>query len=159
MRNRRYEQGGVVSFLIVTIVLAVLLGAGIWWAKRLQSPVVTLPAPDTTVTTPYTTPSPDTDANASDTTVQGGTTNDQSTSGGQSSSGTGSQGTIPSPSTTPSTGPSTPEVVVSTGPTVSEIPSTGPADAVFIVLALGAVSAGTYYFVASTKRLRTSALK
>ena len=33
MNERRYEQGGVVSFVIIAVILAALLGAGIWWAK------------------------------------------------------------------------------------------------------------------------------
>ena len=43
MSNRRYEQGGVVSFVIIAIILAALLGAGIWWAKKVQTPTATRP--------------------------------------------------------------------------------------------------------------------
>ena len=50
MKGIRCEQGGVVSFLIIAVVLASLLGAGIWWAKQARVSISTPPPGVTTDT-------------------------------------------------------------------------------------------------------------
>lgn len=142
MTSRRYEQGGVVSFVIVATVLALLLAAGLWFAKH------------QTVTTP-------TPAKVSQTsTPPSSTNNDQSSNsanaGGQTSSTSTSTSSTNSTSSTPSTGPSS---VASTGPSNSEVPSTGPKEVLATVVSIAVTSGGIYMFVQSHKRLRLSALK
>ena len=154
MRNRRYEQGGVVSFVIVAVVLAALLGTGIWWAKRSQTVVSntqeTVTAPGVSDTTNNDSEAPQTDENSG--------TSSGSTEESQNSS------------TTPSTGPSgsgsssgasssTTDSVASTGPSAAEIPSTGPSDVLAVGFAVSAAGAGSYYFLQSRSRVRSSALK
>lgn len=138
MRNRRYEQGGVVSFVVIAVVLASLLGAAIWWAKQAR---VSAPNTQDTVTLPGS-------SNTTSTTPQLPKTNETDGSAD-------SQDSV----TAPSTGPSSSEGVASTGPTAAEIPSTGPSDVLAIGLSVSAAGAGLYYLLQSRGRVRGAALK
>lgn len=155
MNDRRYEQGGVVSFVVVGVTLALLLTGAILWAKNQRGTTVQTPAPQTTQTTQKT---------------GNETTNTVNLPGDGTSQQSPSSNTTPSPKT-PATNPTpTPTVttpapaapqkkVASTGPSVDQIPSTGPVEVFATAIALSVVSAAVYILAQSQKRVRASALK
>jgi outer membrane murein-binding lipoprotein Lpp len=181
MSNRRYEQGGVVSFLVVGTVLTLLLAGCIWYAKKSQ---VAADGKQVAQASEQ-----KTDEKTNNSTSQGqnnsGTTgNNDSNSGSNSDTSStppqnqNNQSTTPpvnteKESTTPSsggsitqTGPSTeepkpvvPDRVASTGPSTEELPKTGVEDVLPTMLGISALSAVIYLLVQSQKRVRASALK
>ncbi len=166
MSGRRYEQGGVVSFVVVAVVLAAALAAGIWFAKqqRVSTPsnpdvsqvVQDVAEGDNQNQSESATGSNDSNQ-ANDTSntqndtqeapvTSGANNNTGSTNQTGNVSGTGIAQSGPSENTLPSAGPST-------------IPSTGPAEWLVALVSVSGLGFGLYVFDQSQKRLRASALK
>ena len=158
MRNRRYEQGGVVSFVIVATVLALLLVGAILWAKqqgKVNTPVVKQPVTQVAQSSPTTTTS-NSEQQTNTSTSQETTPASSSTSA--TSSTTNQQSTPSSAASTATNTQVTSNKVASTGPSVDQLPSTGPAELFMTTVALSAVSATVYVLARSRRQLRSSAL-
>ena len=154
MRDRRYEQGGVVSFVIIAVILVALLGAGIWWAKKTQvstaNPSGAGSNPISSHTTPSGSTTPQTGNGKTNEPSNTGATS-QSTSSTNSSTNSSDSGTDPSASSTSN--------VAATGPSVSEVPSTGPSEVFVTGMVLSIGSALACYALQSRRRVRSAALK
>lgn len=173
MQDRRYEQGGVVSFVIVAVALAALLVGGLWWAKMQRSQTTAVNQPTSQVAKtqdekPNPAVSAEDEAESSDGSSEKASNSSQNTNSettattsapaseqSSETSSTSNASTTPSVATETESSPS----VASTGPAASVIPSTGPTDVLAVLAALGAVSFGIYAYVQSSKRVRASALK
>ena len=157
MRNRRYEQGGVVSFVIVATVLALLLVGAILWAKqqgKVNTPVVKQPVTQVAQSSPTTT----SNSEQQTTTSTSQETTPASSSTPATSSTTNQQSTPSSTTSTATNTQVTSNKVASTGPSVDQLPSTGPAELFMTTVALSAVSATVYVLARSRRQLRSSAL-
>lgn len=178
MNKQRYEQGGVVTFLVVALVLAGLLVGGMMLVKKQssQSRSNTNAPTEQTVTVDgeasegaATTESGG--AGASNGPAAGGAQasdsesaatsgnsggNSESTSGSGSSAGIGGAG----PSETTAEGSPSVATLPNSGPSdIQEIPSTGPTENIVAVIVLALLSGGVYMYVRSTRQLRANALK
>lgn len=154
MKDRRYEQGGVVSFVIVGAALALLLTGAILWAKNQRGTQVQTASPQTTQTTQNTGKETTNTVNL----PSGNTAPQQNPSSNVTTTPPPATTPAPTPTTTPA--PATPQKkVASTGPSVDQIPSTGPVEVFATAVALSVVSAAVYILAQSQKRVRASALK
>ena len=170
MNKQRYEQGGVVTFLVVALVLAGLLVGGVMLVKKQssQSQSNTNAPAEQTITV-------DGEASEGAATAESGseepssgdgqTAGDEQASDGEgaatsensgSSAGIGGAGpseamteSSPNVATLPNSGPSD----------IQEIPSTGPTENIVSVIVLALLSGGVYMFVRSARQLRANALK
>lgn len=159
MSNRRYEQGGVVSFVVVATVLALLLAAGIWFAKQQVKSAQESGATTTQVAkSDSTSNSQATQPEESTQPATQSTNNDTSTAESQSPTATTPSVANSNEQATSSTATTTPNVA-SSGPSQPDLPSTGLGDVILTVLSVGALGVGFYVYIGSHKRLRTSALK
>ena len=179
MNDRRYEQGGVVSFLVVALALTALLVGGIFIMKQ-QARTARSTAEPVAVTseadkndaakndtkTPSTEKTPDTTPSTSETAPTANapaTTQNNGTAAPSLPSNASPQTTPTAPRTGPSEQQVTPRVAV-TGPSMSEeavgtLPSTGIEDIFAPMFAVGGVGTGLYVFVESQRKLRLGALK
>ena len=134
MKAPRNEQGGVLSFILISFVLTALLVGGVLLAKqqaRLARGASETSTTQETSNTPPVSEEQDNDRQAAPNNSPSGTTSDN---------GNGSL---------PISGPSE----------IETIPSAGPANVVASAVSLGAATAGVYMFVQSNRRVRDSALK
>ncbi len=149
MQNRRYEQGGVVSFIVIGSALTLLLVGGVWLAKQqgrvahdaTASPVSEITSPNTGSSAPA-----EKKTDASIPSTNSGTT----------------ELTPRTPAPAPPEAPAqTPPRVATSGPSMVDetLPSTGPADVFVSIVGLSVLGAGTYAYIQSQKRVRASALK
>lgn len=130
MKQRRNEQGGVLSFVLVGVLLTLLLVGGIWLAKNQARTART-----TDVSTSESQP------------VMPETTDRENESSG-------------SPSTTDTETTDDETSVAVTGPSEAEsLPSTGPEDIIIPVLVLAGLCGGLYAHTQSSRRLARSALE
>lgn len=167
MSNQRYEQGGVVNFLVVAIIFALVLGGVIWVAKERIKPygtntsqtnseqtAGTADPSSTTATSGDTSSSASTDANS------GANSKSDSTASTDSSASSGSSGSASGSTAQAQTNTSSAGNVASTGPTqVEQVASAGASDVIFGFVAISLTAASTYWFFQSRKRLYASALK
>ena len=145
------QRGGIVSFIIVAVALAGLLGGALYFSKQQgREARDATPAPQISERedTPANTDDDQPAANA----PQSGTTQTPNTSGTQNQQ--------PQSQTSPST--RTPAAgadrVANTGPS-QELPSTGPAETAAVVVGLSALTFAGYMLVSSRRGLRHSALR
>lgn len=154
MTDRRYEQGGVVNFVVIAVVLALLLVGGIWLAKRPNRTTAGVNSPSDSSKT-----SNDTKKEQNSSSKTGGDDSVKNKDSVVSSGGAkGVNGSSNQPSSSGNALPVT-EDIASAGPSVDEIPSTGPVEVIATVLMMSAGGAGTHYLIQSRKSFRSSALK
>lgn len=139
------QRGGIVSFIIVAVALAGLLGGALYFSKQQGRE-----ARDTTPTPQIS----QRDESKEE------TTKDEQPAGGipqnNQAQGTGSAQTPTTPSTrTPATGT---DRVATTGPS-QDLPATGPAETTAVVAGLSALTFAGYMLVSSRRGLRHSALR
>lgn len=139
MNVSQKEQGGVLSFIIIGLVLTVLLVGGVLLAKQQARLARSDTGTSTTQDLSNDTSAPADETPQSDNPATGGT------SSGDSSDSTG----LGDNNSLPTSGPSG----------VDTIPSAGPANIMAGAVGLGAATAGVYMYVQSSRRVRSSALK
>lgn len=171
MKDRRDEQGGVVSFVVIAVALSVLLIGGIFLMKY-QARVARDAADNVAVSEEKnndqsnSSGTSDSGEASDNTTPQDSDTTTDSSGSSNSTGTTGTTGTTtptPPPSGSTSTTGTT-GTVATTGPSSTDddsgsLPSTGLSDGLLPLLALGGVSGGLYAFVRSQRTMRGSALK
>lgn len=145
------QRGGVVSFIIVAVALAGLLGGALYFSKQ-QGREARDATPAPQITEREDVPANTKDEQPAENTPQNGTAQTPNTPGAQNQQ--------PQSQTTPST--RTPAAgadrVAGTGPS-QQLPSTGPAETTAVVVALSALTFAGYMLVSSRRGLRHSALR
>lgn len=144
MKNNRYEQGGVVSFLVVVLVLGALLVGGILLVKQHTK---------------------NTQNDSNQIAVsQSSEKDDQNANKGNSEANTAlsSESSSETNSTAPLNGDShssSNSALPSNGPSeAGELPSTGPAENTLAVVAAAALGGGIYSYVRSRQLVKKNSL-
>lgn len=145
------QRGGIVSFIIVAVALAGLLGGALYFSKQ-QGREARDATPAPQISEREDAPTTTKDDKPAENTQDSGTTQAPNTSGTQNQS--------PQSQTTPST--RTPAAgadrVANTGPS-QDLPSTGPAETTAVVAGLSALTFAGYMLISSRRGLRHSALR
>ena len=166
MENRRYEQGGVVSFLVIALALGALLVGGIVLMKNQTKSAQGTNNVAVTEQEKQTDNEPAVEQERTDTEQEKETapSTEQAPATTQNNTPSVSSSTpVPTPAAeTPTAGTAT--RVVPTGPsygddTTGALPSTGIEDALAPLFALGGIGVGIYVFAESQRKLRLNALK
>ncbi len=144
MKKIRNEQGGVVAFLVVGVLLASALLGGIYLAKQ-QGQIARSDA----ATEESQEIQKNVEENQSKTDKNTETSSQPASGPDSESSGEGTS--------TNSTESTSSQSVAVTGP--SDVPSTGPEDTVAIVLVIATSVLGIWYYTASRRSLVRSALR
>ena len=148
------QRGGIVSFIIVGVVLAGLLGGALFFSKQQgrQARDAT-PAPQIAKNSDNSSDSTKKDDKPAETAPKIDTTKSDQPA-------TTAVPTTPKPATptAPATSSTSTDRVANTGPS-AELPSTGPAETTAVVIALGALTFAGYKFMTARRSLRASALR
>ena len=144
------QRGGILAFVLVGVVLAVLLGGGIYLSKNHGRQAALAPTADTPPATTSEQKEPDTNQPDTSSASQNNTSDAQNQQQSQPQQNTqnsnNQRSTQPAPNSVASTGPST-------------IASTGPTDGVVAIVALTALTAGVSTYRRSLTRMRSAALR
>ena len=169
MENRRYEQGGVVSFLVIALALSALLIGGIFLMKNQARSA--RETNQVAVNEPQSEEQSEAPAEEEDKTsaTEGQPTEGQDptpapTNNQNPTPATPSQPATPAPTSTSAPTTGTTNRVATTGPSYGEeatgtLPSTGLEDAIAPLFAIGGLGTGLYLYAESQRKMRTSALK
>lgn len=152
MKNSRHEQGGVVAFAVVGVLLAALLVGGIYFAKK-QGEIAKSEAAsrESQQIQDNAEKAAESEAKSNGNDNSTNQSNPSSASTGSSDSTSGAKGNDSS------TGTATPSQTATRTP--GDVPSTGPEDTLAIVTVMAVGAAGIWYYVASKRSVVQSALK